>query len=258
MNDRPQQAIDKFSTIARVYTARGESDRATQMYERIVSVSPLDVDARIHLVDQLTANGRIEEATSQNVDLADVYYRLAQLDKARDTYEKALRLAQDAEVDISWVLQILHQMADIDLQRLDWRKALRVYEQLRTLAPNDETARLNLVQLNLRLGQEGKANIELDNYLSSLNSRGREQEAASFLQTLLTENPRYLQARRRLAENYQQNGKRDEAIKEWNKVGELMVEIGDREGAKAAVRAILALNPPNAKRYQQFLERLSN
>jgi len=35
------------------------------------------------------------------------------------------------------------------------------------------------------------------------------------------------------------------------------VDSGDREGAKAAVRAILALNPPNAERYQNFLNRLS-
>ena len=160
-------------------------------------------------------------------------------------------------MDASWNVQILHQMADIDLQRLDWRKALRVYEQLRTMAPNDEPARLYLVQLNLRLGQEAKANIELDNYLSSLDSRGREQDAANFLRGLIEENPRYSLAHRRLAEHCQQNGQREDAIREWNKVGELLVESGDREGAKAAVRAILALNPPNAQRYQQFLDRLS-
>jgi len=72
------------------------------------------------------------------------------------------------------------------------------------------------------------------------------------------ENPSYLLGRRRLAELFQQNGQRDDAIREWNKVGELLVAAGDREGAKAAVRAILALNPPNTQRYQQFLNRLSS
>jgi tetratricopeptide (TPR) repeat protein len=154
-------------------------------------------------------------------------------------------------------VQILHQIADIDMQRLDWRKALLVYEQLRTLAPNDETARLNLIQLNLRLNQEGKANGELENYLSYMNSRGRDDDAGNFLTTLVDENPRFVLGHRRLAEYYQQIGSRDEAIKAWNKVGELLVEAGDREGAKVAVRAILALNPANPERYQQFLKRLS-
>lgn len=257
MNDRSQQAIDKLATVARVYTARGENDRATQTYERIVAISPLDVDSRSRLIDQLVASGQLKEAANQNLELADVYYRLAQLDKARDTYEKALRQAQGAEMDAAWNVQILHQMADIDMQRLDWRKALLVFEQLRTLAPNDETARLNLVQLNLRLGQEAKANGELDNFLSYLNSRSRDDDAGNFLVTLADENPRFTLGHRRLAEYYQQMGKREEAIRAWNKVGELLVEAGDREGAKVAVRAILALNPPNPERYQQFLKRLS-
>lgn len=257
MNDRPQQAIDKLATVARVYNSRGENDRATQTYERIVAISPLDVDARSRLIDQLSAQGQLKEAANQNLELADVYYRVAQLDKARETYEKALRMAQGADMDLAWNVQILHQMADIDMQRLDWRKALLVYEQLRTMAPNDETARLNLVQLNLRLGQEAKANGELDNFLSYLNSRSRDDDAGSFLSTLADENPRFTLGYRRLAEYYQQMGKREEAIKSWNKVGELLVEAGDREGAKVAVRAILALNPANPERYQQFLKRLS-
>jgi tetratricopeptide (TPR) repeat protein len=257
MSDRPQQAIEKLSTVARVYSARGESDRATQMYQRIVSISPLDVNARSRLIDQLTAQGQVDDAAAQYLELADVYYRLAQLDEARDTYEKALRMAQGTQADASWTIQVLHQMADIDLQRLDWRKALRVYEQLRTLAPNDEIARMNLVQINLRLGEEPKANAELDNYLSYLNGRGRDQDAGSFLSNLVDENPRFVLGYRRLAEHYQQTGQRDEAIKAWNKVGEYLVEAGDREGAKLAVRAILSLNPANPERYQQFLKRLS-
>lgn len=257
MSDKPQQAVDKLSTVARVYSARGEGDRATQIYERILNISPLDVNARTHLIEQLTAQGHMKEAATQYLELADVYYRLAQLDQARETYEKALMVAQDAEVDTAWNTQILHQIADIDLQRLDWRQALRVYEQLRTLSPNDETARLNLVQLNLRLGQEAKANTELDNYLSFLNSRGRDKDSTSFLAGLVEENAGFVLGHRRLAEAYQQAGDREKAIAEWNKVGELLVQAGDREGAKAAVRAILALNPPNANRYQTFLKRLT-
>ncbi|HLE73822.1 MAG TPA: tetratricopeptide repeat protein, partial [Anaerolineales bacterium] len=257
MNERPQEAIEKFSTVARVYSARGEGEQATKIYERILAISPLDVEARAQLIDHLSAAGQIKEAAGQCIELADVYYRLAQLEKARSTYEAALHLAQGTHVEAAWNVQILHQIADIDLQRLDWRKALRVYEQLRTLAPNDETARLNLVQLNLRLGQEANANTELDNYLSFINSRGRDQDTITFLSGVVVENPRFALANRRLAEALQQNGQREEAIRQWNKVGELLVDSGDREGAKATVRAILALNPPNAERYQNFLNRLT-
>lgn len=257
MSNRPQHAAEKLATVARVYQARGEDDRATQIYERIVSVYPLDINGRKHLIDQLIAQGDKKRAVSQTLDLADVYYRLAQLDQARETYENALRLAQSAHADAALNAQILHHIADIDLQRLEWREALLIYEQLRTLAPDDETARLNLVQLNLRLGQEAPAEVELDRYLSYLNSRSRAEDAGKFLRTLVDENPRFALGHRRLAEYLQQIGERDQAVQEWNRVGELLVEAGDREGAKTVVRAILALNPPDAERYQQFLQRLN-
>jgi tetratricopeptide (TPR) repeat protein len=258
MQEHPELASAKFGAVARLYSARGESERATQMYKRIVDISPLDTQARLHLIDQVTGHGDMEEAISQYLELADVLYRLAQLDGARETYEKALRLAQSTDLDSTWTAQILQQMADIDLQRFDWRKALRVYEQLRTLVPDDETARLNLVKLNMRLGQETKAVAELDNYLSFLSSRSRDDDARNFLRALVEEMPELVLGRRRLAEHHQQMGDRDEAIEHWNKVGELLVEAGDREGAKVAVRAILSLNPPNADRYREFLQRLNN
>ena len=256
LQERPQQAIEKFSTIARLYSARGESDRATQMYQRIVDVSPLNTEARQHLITQVTISGDTEGAISQYLEMAEVYYRLAQLDEARDTYEKALKMVQSTSLEVTWTAQILHQMADIDLQRLDWRKALRVYEQLRTLVPEDESARLKLVQLNLGLGQAAKADGEMDNYLSYLNSLSQDKLGGAFLHKLIEENDDYAAGHRRMAENYQQSGDHDNAIKEWNKVGELLVESGDREGAKIAVRAILSMNPPNAERYQQFLKRI--
>ncbi len=257
MQGRPQDAIDKFSTIARLYSARGESDRATQMYQRIVDVSPLDTKARTHLIDQVIASGDMESAIRQTLEMADVYYRLAQLDQARETYEKALKMVQSTELESTWTAKILNEMADIDLQHLDWKRALRVYEQLRTLVPDDESTRLRIIQLNLGLGNQAKADTELDNYISYLNSRSLDEGAGEFLQEVVEENPDYVVALRRLAEYYQQNGERDLAIKEWNKVGELLVKSGDREGAKVAVRAILSMNPPNAERYQQFLRRIS-
>ena len=236
MNDRSQEAITKFGVVARAYSARGESDRATQIYQRIVAIAPYDTAARLHLIDQMTAQGQISEAIEQYLEMADVFYRMAQLDQSRETYDKALRLAQSTELDSSWTAQILHQIADIDMQRLDWKKALRVYEQLRTLMPGDQAARMSLIQLNLRMAQESKASAELDNYLSYMSSRSRDSDAVEFLEKLVHEDGDFLLGRRRLAESYQQSGQRQKAIQQWNKVGEMLVEAGDREGAKVAVQ----------------------
>ena len=90
---------------------------------------------------------------------------------ARKTYTTALRFVQQANADRSWNIHILQRMADIDMQRLDWKQAIRVFEQIRTLRPDDEGVRKNLIELNLRLGQPAQANAELENYLAYLQIR---------------------------------------------------------------------------------------
>ena len=50
----------------------------------------------------------------------------------------------------AWNVHLLQRMADIDMQRLDWKQALRVYEQIRTLRPDDQAARKQLLELYAR------------------------------------------------------------------------------------------------------------
>ena len=51
----------------------------------------------------------------------------------------------------------MRRMADIDMQRLDWRQALRIFEQLRTLELDDAATRKSLIDLNIRLNQPTQA-----------------------------------------------------------------------------------------------------
>jgi tetratricopeptide (TPR) repeat protein len=256
--DRTQAAISKLTIVAQTYSARGESNRAKDLYNRIVELSPMDLAARSRLIDQLVMRGETDKAVSEYLKLADVYYRLAEMEIARTTYQRALRLTQQANLDNKWAIQILHHMADIDLQRLDWRQAVRIFEQLRTLDPEDEKARTNLIQLNVRLGQEGQAVAELDNYLTYLVGNAKEESAIPFLENLVKEDTDNVFARRRLAEALQQARRTDEAIEHWDKVGEQMYDAGDLEGAKQAVRAILTMNPANSDQYQTFLQKLES
>jgi tetratricopeptide (TPR) repeat protein len=254
--EHTQAAITKFTVVAETYAVRGEAKRATNLLRRIVEIAPMDFGARKRLIDRLSAQGEIDRAIHEYIKLADVHYRLAQLDQARNTYENALRHAQQTNADQSWSTRILKHMADIDLQRLDWRQALRVYEQLRTLSPGDELTRKRLIELNVNLGQRGQAATELENYISYLSSIARENDAVAFLESLITENEDMALARIRLAELYQQLGRPQDAIVQWDKVAEIMVERGELERAKEAVRAILVLNPPNAEQYRMALQKL--
>jgi tetratricopeptide (TPR) repeat protein len=254
--NRISEAIDKFMVIARTYSTRGEPRRAVDMYQRIIELAPMDLDARACLIDQFIAIGEIEAALTEYINLAEVHYNLANLDPARQTYAEALRLAQNPKVDRAWRVDILKRMSDIDLQSLDWRQAMRNFEQIRTLQPDDESARSSLIELNLRLGQEIQALTELDNFIAFLVGSGQRPKAISFVEGLVNENPLQLSIRRRLADLYHQAGRDPEAVSQLDALGEALLQAGDRDGAIKTIEAILALNPSNKADYEQLLATL--
>lgn len=251
--NRTQPAVDKFMVVANSYSVRGESRRAVEMFRRIIELSPMDLQVRNRLIEQLTAVGRLEEAIKEYMNLSDTYYNMADLANARKTYTQALRVAQQVNVDRQWKTKILHRMADIDLQSLDWRQAMRVYEQIRTLQPDDEKARSSLIDINFRLNQAAQALAELDNYISYLWSNGEKKQAVQYLERLVDEHPRQPGIHRRLADLYRQMGRVPDAIEQLDTAGELMVEAGDKAGAVEAIQVILSLKPPNAADYQRLL-----
>lgn len=253
---RVGDAITKYTVVAQTYNVRGESTQATNLLRRVIQVAPMDTTAHTRLIEQLIAQGHVDEAIGEYIQLADIYYRLAELDMARKTYTNALRLAQQANANQDWSVQILQRMADIDMQHLDWRQALRLFEQIRTLRPEDASARKSLVDLNIRLDQPNQALAELDNYMAYLDSNGQRAEAIPFLEGLVQENPSQAILQRYLAEEYARAGWGTEAIAQLDALGENLLQAGDRAGAIQTVEAIMAMNPSNLEDYRKLLQKL--
>jgi tetratricopeptide (TPR) repeat protein len=255
---RTQDAISKFGVVAHAYSVRGEVAQAAKLLKRIIQLSPMDIGARDRLIDQLTARGQVDDAVNEYLEMAAIYYRLAELDMARKTYTTALRLVQQGNASRDWNAHILQRMADIDMQRLDWKQALRVYEQIRTLAPDDDTARKQLIELNIRMGQTDKALSELENYLTHLESQHRHDLALSFLETLVREHENQPLFKRTLAAQLHHAGRTTEAIPLLDALGEELMEKGDMPGAMEVINQIVLMNPPNVQEYRVLLDQMKN
>ncbi len=251
-----QLAVSKLMVIARTYSTRNEAQSAAKLYRKMIELSPADLTVRGKLIEQLQTGGQNEQAIEEYLHLAEVYFSLADLAQARKTYTEALRMAQQANLERDLRVKIMHRMADIDVQSLEWRQALRIFEQIRTLQPDDIKSRTGLIDLNLRLGQEQQAMAELDNYLAYLSSNNREKEALAFLATLTQENPDRIPIRRRLADLYWHLGQSEAAIKQLDTIGELLMEAGDRANAIQIIETILTLDPPNRADYEELLEQI--
>ena len=253
---RTEDAIAKYSVVAHAYSVRGEVAQATKLLRRVIQIAPMDLSARTRLIDQLVARGQVDEAINEYLELAEIYSRLAELDMARKTYTTALRLVQQANADRQWNVHILQRMADIDMQRLDWKQAVRVFEQIRTLRPDDEGSRRQLIELYMSMDQQSQATAELESFITYLNSSAKGNDALSFLEDLIREHEEQLLFRRMLAEQLHQLGRTEDAVAQLDALGESLLTAGKKKEAMEVVNQILVMNPPNAEDYRRLLAQI--
>ncbi len=251
-----QDAIAKFGVVAHAYGVRGEVNQATKLLRRVIQLAPMDLNARMRLIDQLVARGQLDDAVREYLELANIHYRLAELDLARKTYTTALRVIQQGNASHDWNVHIMQRMADIDMQRLDWKQAVRVFEQIRTIRPDDETVRKQLVDLNLRMGLQQQALVELENFINYLESHNQTEKTITFLEDLLKEHDDQSMLKRALAAQLHRAGRTEDAVSILDMLGEVLIEAGNTKEALDVINQIVLMNPPNVNDYRQLLAQI--
>ncbi len=254
--NRVAESVLKYSIVAKSYSVRGETSRAIGLLQRVCELNPVNLEARNNLIDLLIGNSNYGAAVQEYIKLAESYYNLADLNMALKTYTDTYKFAQQNKLDRDTRVKLLHRIADINTQSLDWRNAIHIYEQIRTLDPDDIEARDLLFDLNLRLSQDKQAMADLDNYLNHLISSHRATEALEYLNAKIAENPSQPALYRRLADIYRLIGRKDEAVTQMETAKDMYLQSGNRTAAIDMLMAILAVNPPNVRYYQHMLVEL--
>ncbi len=219
-------------------------------------MAPMDVNVRARMIDLLVNRGEIDQALEQYMSLADDYYQLAQIDKALEKYNEALYLASRASNERTWKVQILHKIGDINMQRVDWRRATAAYEEIKALSPDDEQVRTYLFDLYQKQGQMNKALAELEELVKYYQAKSQPQKALSILKEAIQLRPQEMSLRALLAQVYAQQGMKREAIAELDALGEMQLEAGLRDEAVQTVKQIIALEPANVEAYRQLLDHI--
>lgn len=252
---RIQPAITKYNIIANSFLARNETGRAAEILNEVITVAPTDTSLRTSLIDLLEKESRWEDVLEQYINLADAYNQLADMEQARATYQEAMRLSQRLN-DNKRRAEIMHRMADIDLNRLDLRQAMRTYEQIRAFAPEDERARRALIDLSYRLNNPLEAVKELDGLLRIFAQQKRGDQIFGLLEELVTRMPNDMALRSRLAAVYRQVRRTADAIAQLDALGELQLEAGLYQDACTTIRQIIQLGPADTEQYKKLLAEL--
>jgi tetratricopeptide (TPR) repeat protein len=256
LDGRLSEATEKYNLIASSYLARGDPERAAGIFTKVLSMSPTDVEARRYLITMLLGQQRVDEALRQYQELAEVYLSLADVESTWQVYNEAYQQAKSHNASPQHIKEVLHALGDMDVQRLDWQRALRAYEEILALDSADEKAWLAVVDLHFRLRQSREAIQALDEYLKHCIRSGKLERVLSTLEELVRSQPDEADLRQRLAEVYRQQGRISDAIAQLDALGELQLEAGDQSGATRTIRRIVSLNPPDVDDYRTLLEQL--
>jgi tetratricopeptide (TPR) repeat protein len=249
-------AVTKFLLIEKLYELRGEVNQAIRLLLRIEQLVPANLEVRNRLIELYFTLGRVDDAIQHYLDLADMFYRMADLEKARQTYLSVLRLSQKSRINRTWTGKILHKIADIDMQRLEWREAIRILEQIRTMQPEDEEARASLVELNFRLGQDEAALAELDSAVAFFEKNNLVPRAVEFIVNAIIQRPEKRDLRSRLLVLSNRIGDVTSIVENLDQKADALLEDGNKPGAVSLLEAIISLYPPNVEEYKKVLQNL--
>lgn len=253
MQERTEQAINKYLAVAEVYEVRGELRQAVEICHKVLRAAPMDVQARQKLVALLHSLDETEQALEHCLALADAHYRLAQVAQALEAYGAALDLATRSANKKKWEVEVLHRMADIFNQRVDWARATAAYESIIAVSPDDEVALTELADLYYKQGQKQKALLWLDRLLVLRQTRNQMREALPLLQELVQAYPGDMGLHARLAAAYAGLGMRSEAVAEYDRLGRMQLRAGLPAEAARTLEAIISLAPVNVEEYRRLL-----
>ncbi len=256
---RTQDAAVKLNLIANTYLIRGNVDKATDLFAEVIRLWPADVAARQRVIDMMKGQERIGDVLHHYAELGDLYYRLmADPERAITVLNEASAYAEEKKAEPQQTVPILKALADIESQRLNWRKALAYYDKVIAAAPDDEDAALAVVDLNFQLNQSKQAVAALDNFMRYCITHGQANRVVATLEKQVRRRPNESGLRQRLAEVYRQQKRTQEAIAQMDALGELLLDAGRIEEAADTIRKIIELNPPDVEGYQQLLKELES
>lgn len=253
---RVRQSVTKYNIVARTFLARGDNRRAAGILTSVLEVAPMDVPLRESLIELLKGEQRWDEVLDQYIDLADVQHQLGNYDVSRDTYILAERIASRTQAAPEKMVHVKHRIADIDQMRLDMRRALKTYEEIIQIAPEDERAYRMLVDINFRQGNSVEAVRRLDKLLGIYARQKQVNRILQLLEELVAIYPNDMGLRSRLASVYRQLGRIADAIRQLDALGELQLDAGLNKDAANTIRQIVGLNPDHLDDYRKLLSQL--
>jgi len=261
-------AIENFLAAAEIYTREGSTQKALEIYKKILKTAPTNINLKIKMAEFYLKIGLPKEAAREYVEIAEDYLEKKELEKAQEFYLRAINsdpqsissllgLSKISEEfnDIKGAFKYLKDALSIDP---DNKELLLHYSMLAISTDNIEEAKTTLSRLlkldpshiqakkllgdiYLKEGLLDKAWEELLPYIDEALQAERWIDALELLERFKDLYP--IPVKRRLVTIYRGRGDKETAIKELRELARLYEEKELFYNAFQTYKELLTLNP---------------
>ena len=219
----PQSTIVWFRNAADLYLRNKQMEEALRAYERILSIEPDNKDVLKRLAEVYAKQGMLDKAVEMYKRLADTFAEAGMLDKVIIIYEK---------------------LAEWDSSNTEARdKIIEIYRKILERDPSNLQARHKLIGNLLRKGDAKEAIPEFIALSETYLKKGMKKEAFSVCRKLLELDPREARAHELIAGIFFDQGKKEQALKEYLLVIKLYRDKGDDVSATKVNEKLVEMFP---------------
>jgi tetratricopeptide (TPR) repeat protein len=223
----------KVLSAAEKYVQQGKMQNAIAEYEKVLKADPKDLTVTNTVGDLYSRLGEVDKATEAFKIVGDAYATQGFTVKAIAMYKKISKLKPSLESVLKlaelYTQQGLFndaraqylQVAEEFLKSGELENAVRIFQKILEMDPENTTMRVRLAEVYVRLGKKNDAWQIFSAAAETLRSKGSTSGAEEVLQRMLTLDPGNAYALLMQARNLLEAGDADAAIESFQKVTDL-------------------------------------
>jgi len=148
-NGRIKDAVRSLQKAAEINWMMNEQSKSYELYDRIVRISPGDIEARQQLVNLHIMAGRVKDATNEQRTIAQICLQSNQTQEAIAALHQVIMLAPEDT-------RAYFQLATVLTKAGEYGQAYKLYSRVLRLEPDNENAprlRAQVEQKGIEVGQ---------------------------------------------------------------------------------------------------------
>ncbi|MCD6309250.1 MAG: tetratricopeptide repeat protein, partial [Candidatus Eremiobacteraeota bacterium] len=245
----------------------GKIDEASMVCKSLVRLEPDNLETRENLLDFTLAQGRIQAAREQAVQISKLYEDRGDMASASRIYNRVLDyLPDDREIrkytgelalkkgDTGTAREEFLLLAGLYYRDQQWDESLALWEKLRDIWPENLGIIRQISEVKRKQGDKEKALEYLVDLANRYQDRKIEKPAAKVLESALKLSPDNIKLRRDLIDLLMKHLRFDEASIHFKILLKDFLNAGDASGASKVARELIALHPFDLEMRQELAE----